>query len=157
MQVFREGRTKAVGNIVKLIPMVSSAVTHGPKIKPIKNQPKHHQAHQPHHSQQLQNQDQPSTATTSNNNASSSTSTTKNENVAPTVTQSSVAEIRRASVDKEKEEMGTDELSDTDLTDLTSEHGQKKRNKRGGRGRHDHGAGRSSSGNFAPLSETNTN
>jgi hypothetical protein len=42
-QVFREGRTKAVGNITKLIPMTFSTGG-GPKVKAIKNAPKNSNA-----------------------------------------------------------------------------------------------------------------
>jgi hypothetical protein len=156
--VFREGRTKAVGNITKLIPMVSSTNTHGPKIKPIKNMPKHH--NQSQHNQGGPGHQQDSGGP-SGSGQQSSTASGNNENAAPRAngggTESS-----------ESYQLKADLENATHLTDLTTipsqdQQGQQKRNrnKRGGRGRHGGGGGHNeevSSGtgsSVVPLGEAN--
>jgi len=143
--VFREGRTKAVGNITKLMPLAPSTSSHGVKIKPIKNQPK------PQHSNPYPNPTQDQQSTSNNPNAIN----TKNENVAPTSTIATSSAENDASSSLQPE---------SNLTELTAEPGQqKKRNKRGGK-RHtsndSNGATstpRTSIGGTGPLAEANAN
>jgi hypothetical protein len=123
--------------------MISSVNTHGPKVKPIKNQPK---VHQPHHNQHQSNNTQ--------GNPINIPVPPKNENTAIGLV--GLSNSIPKDTELSEKNMSTEDLSDSNLTEFTTE--PRKRNKRGGRGRHqDHGAQRPSNGNIAPLGESNVN
>jgi hypothetical protein len=168
LKVFREGRTKAVGNITKLIPMMSSTTTHGPKIKPIKNAPKHHQHNQ--HNQGGHHQQSSHDAGGTAGVGHSQQAAGNNENAAPGVHHTNGG----AADSTENSQKPGDEprlASATHLTDLTTVQstgqggqGQQKRNrnKRGGRGKHHGGGGQNTEGSsvghgssVVPLGEAN--
>ncbi|CAL8110227.1 unnamed protein product [Orchesella dallaii] len=135
--VFREGRTKAVGNVSKVIPMVPSlAGGHGAKAKIIKNAPKN-----PFHHQNQNHQTNENVVPSSNGS-----STARNEESPDPETLS-----KRNSID--------DELVASSLQPQAQQggvgQGQRRHNgKRGGRRKHAAASGAAGTGG-APLAESN--
>jgi len=122
-----------VGNITKLIPLVSSITSsHGPKVKPIKNAPKYQQGHHNHH----HHHDTPNSSTGATNGS--------NENAAPGTQDSSNSAKEQDSTDVSEK---TVPINAQDESFVGQQGGQgqgqqkKNRNKRGGRGRHHGSAG----------------
>lgn len=132
--VFREGRTKAVGNVSKVIPMAPSLASgHGSKAKVIKNAPKN-QAHQQQQQQQQQSNENIVPAT---NGAGAAH---KEESPDP------VSDPKRNSIDEDSEAVSVQAQQGG------VGQGQKRSGKRGGRRKHGATSGSNGSG---PLAESN--
>lgn len=140
-----------MGNITKLIPLVSSISSHGPKVKPIKNAPKYQQGHHHHHHR---NDTTPASSGTANGS--------NIENAVPASKDPSTATKEGNLVDSTAENAALILAQDDTSADGHGSQGQKKnRNKRGGRGKNHGGGGGAipdtgvNGGVMIPLGEAN--
>lgn len=140
--VFREGRTKAVGNVSKVIPMAPSLASgHGAKAKVIKNAPKNPVYHQ-------QTQQQSNENAVPSNGAGSVVHKEDTLDAATAPKRNSIDDDSIASNSSNPQSLATQGGVGQ---------GQKRSGKRGGRRKHS--ASSSSNGNlasgFTPLAESN--
>lgn len=142
--VFREGRTKAVGNVSKIIPMPPTLGSgHGAKGKAIKNVPRNSL----HNQNQMANENTiPSTAS---GNGNLSTTGRKEESM-ETVSSSS----KRDSLENEGVTLNT-QLMQQPASQGGVGQGQRRNGKRGGRRKHGATQGTSATGSIMPLADSN--
>lgn len=147
--VFREGRTKAVGNVSKVIPMPPTLASgHGAKAKVIKNQPKN-QGYHHQQQQQLQQQQTNENAVPASNGA---LAVQKEESPDPLT-------LAKRNSFEDDDTMASTSLNSQSLPTGQGGvgQGQRRSGKRGGRRKHTGTSGSTTpSTTFAPLAESNT-
>lgn len=148
--VFREGRTKAVGNVSKVIPMPPTLASgHGAKAKVIKNQPKNQGYHHQQQQQQLQQQQTNENAVPASNGA---LAVQKEESPDPLT-------LAKRNSFEDDDTMASTSLNSQSLPTGQGGvgQGQRRSGKRGGRRKHTGTSGSTTpSTTFAPLAESNT-